>query len=258
MSPTSIPPTMAPQTSRPGLISKTVVFAEGADEERLVVALARQFKPSAKVFAATSKPTVADNEEAAADERSFDIQVVNAKGRGNLNQLTGLPFVPGFNQIQRLVILWDAEDSHETSFAEIQRELQNAGLPVPDRPWESISVEQLEVIVGILRVDDEASGCLESIVIAAIRSEDFASATVNCVDSYLNCLADKDTLNRAHMDKRWVNAWLASRKPASLRLGAAFEQGGLIPLSHRLFEPILNALNLSSESNSGFVDKTAT
>jgi len=242
------------QFTRQVFQANTVVFAEGADEERFVVALAKHFNPSTKILAATTAIGAEGRNREETDTNNYDIQILNAQGRGNLSRLTGLPIVPGFKQVRKLLVLWDAEDSLDTSFADVGRELANAGLPRPTSPWVPSSDENIEVIVGILQVNDENEGCLESIVIEALRNNHDRGSVLKCVDTYVECLGDTQGLNRAHKDKRWVNAWLASQKPASIRLGAAFEKVGLIPLSHILFEPIVTALNLRADQDSNPVD----
>ena len=221
------------------LRAKSLVLTEGTDEERLVFHLLRQRHPGTSVFG-ESIPGIRGLQ--GLDELKsgdLDVQIVDAHGRDQLSDVaTWLPVVPGFGSVERLTILWDAEESATDALANVANAIGAMGFPKPEQAWVEAVVNAKTSVAGILPYGFE-SGCLESLVIEVLRSDHTGDVRFTCVISFLECLNIATDTN-AKRDKRVVNAWLMGHRDPGIRLGAAFERD--FPLDDSRFDPIVSAI----------------
>jgi hypothetical protein len=149
-----------------------------------------------------------------------DVQVENYGGKDQLRtRLKALPTRPGFSQVVTLGIVRDADNSPASAFQSVCDALRTTSLVVPERPAQMAGGSPR---VGVLILPGgEMSGMLEDVCLDAVQT-DFA---MPCVDSYFQCLSEKNRRQPNNRAKARVHVWLASQVEPDLRLGEAAEKG---------------------------------
>ncbi len=162
------------------------------------------------------------------DDRS-GVQIQNYGGVNELGRfLRAFVRAPGFDTVQRLGIVRDAETYATGAFQSIQSALRNAALPVPPSPARLTGDTP---VVGALVLPDQGSGMLETVVASSFAG----TPTAACIDDFLACVeAEGATLDRP--DKSRVFAYLAATAtPLSVGVAA---QRGIWDFDHDAFQPM--------------------
>lgn len=148
------------------------------------------------------------------------IQVKDIGGKTQLkDRLKALVQTSGFTQVTSLGVVRDANDDHVAAFQSVCAALQNANLPVPERPWMAVGNEP-KIVVLILPKENE-NGILEDLCLEAANSD----PAMPCVNQYFECIKKQSLNPPSNLSKAMVHAFLASRPDPDLRLGEAAQKG---------------------------------
>ena len=166
-----------------------------------------------------------------------DLQVQNYQGKNNLgNFLQDMVVVVGFNSVQTMGIVQDADECAHSALQSIQSHLQNANLPVPTTflvPTESTPITSIFVVP-----DNSGGGALEHLCLSALAED----PAMPCVDEFITCIEKAGcSTPENRKDKARIHAFLASRQDPELRLGEA-AQRGYIPWNHPAFAQLAQFL----------------
>ena len=175
-----------------------LLLVEGRDEVRLFGALARNIGLD-------------------------DVQIRDYGGRNGLRRLlANIWRVPGYQDVESLGIVMDADDSAASAGERVRSALSAASLPVPDAPLQSTGSESPKTCYLILPPDAE-NGALEDVCLASVAED----PAMNCVEDYFDCVERTPSGGpRANWtSKARVHAFLSSRERPDLRLGEAAERG---------------------------------
>ena len=170
-----------------------------------------------------------------------DLQVNSCEGypklRGFLRNFSRLS---GFDDVQSLAVVADADTDRRGRHLSIQAALDNAGLPTPSAPLQFAS--QNGIKVAYLVVPHDADGTMLEDVCLASVSED---AAMKCVDEYFECLTREgaSTPREVRMSKARVHAFLASRDDPALRIGEAADNG-IWQFDNEAFRPMCELLTM--------------
>ncbi|MCY4366347.1 MAG: hypothetical protein OXE17_09020 [Chloroflexi bacterium] len=155
------------------------------------------------------------------------IQVQGYGGRHNLgNFLKNLVDVVGFDRVESIGVVQDADLSAQSALESVRGSLRNANLPVPQTYLVPSSGSPATFI--FVMPNNSSRGALEDLC-ADAWSDDPA---MHCVDQFIECLKNvnssppENRLGKAH-----AHAFLASRNEPDVRLGIA-AQRDYIPWDH--------------------------
>jgi hypothetical protein len=149
-----------------------------------------------------------------------NIQIMPIGGKEKLRKnLKALANSPGFSEVISLGVVRDADANPDSAFQSVRDALQAAGLPTPEHPLLPVG-ENPRVAVLILPEVDKP-GMLEDLCLRAIAQD----PAMLCVEQYFECLQQAGLSLPDNMSKAKVQAFLASRRKAGLRLGEAAEKG---------------------------------
>lgn len=236
--------------SRQVLRAPTVIFVEGADEERFVYHLLKARSPELRVFGTNVGAMVSTTERDQLAAGNLDVQIVDAGGQAGIDDLIALPVTPGFVDVTRIVVIWDAEEDASSAFTNIRDVFAsysaNDETSVPSVSWVEATDASRAVAVAIMP-DGIANGSLENFVLQVLESNEDDRGVWSCIDDFLACAARTagggERLTTAQAAKRRINAWLSVNKPLGLRLGASFDpRHGLVPLMDPSFDAIYRAV----------------
>jgi hypothetical protein len=148
------------------------------------------------------------------------IQVRDFGGVSELRSYLGLlRKIDGFQQLQSLGVVRDAETDAAAAFQSVCGALSSAGLPSPAGPGLLVGGSPR---VGVFILPDGASpGMIETLCLAAVREDPAA----HCVDEYLDCLRRSGIEGPRNVEKARVQAFLASRPEACAHLGLGAKKG---------------------------------
>lgn len=168
-----------------------------------------------------------------------DVRIVNLRGRDNLKLfLAALSAMDGFENIRRIGVIRDADDSEERAFQSVQTALKNAGLPVPNAPNNPAEAESRPDVTALILPGGGRKGELETLL-----CESFTDDPVNkCVDEFFECVKQ---LNRAveQPEKARVRAYIAAQTDPNVAAGGAAERG-YWNFEHAAFEPLRRFISL--------------
>lgn len=169
------------------------------------------------------------------------IQIISSDGKTKMRgKLGAIVKTSGFNQVTSLGVVRDADSNPDAAFQSIRDALQAAGLPAPDRPLKAVG-EKPRVAVLILPGED-LPGTLEDLCLKAVAQD----PAISCVRQYFECLRRNKLPLPNNMSKAKIQAFLASRHKAGLRLGEAAE-AGYWPWDNEVFQRVKNFVNLIFE-----------
>lgn len=167
--------------------------------------------------------------------RHLGIEGVQIHDFGGVRQLRGflggLVVSDGFNKVERLGIIRDAEDSAADALRSVQGALADAGLAIPTQP-EARTGGRPSVSALILPGGDRP-GMLETLL-----CQSFAETPANgCIDKFFECMAAVPDWSVANPDKARVFAYLAATTTPRHSVGVAALRGQW-DLGHSVFEPV--------------------
>jgi hypothetical protein len=148
------------------------------------------------------------------------IQVYETEGKSRLREkLAALAGAPGSADLLSVTVVRDADDDPNAAFQSVHDALAAAALPAPEHPLVPTG-ERPRVTVAIMP-EPGARGSLEDLCLKAVTGD----ASFPCVEQFFRCLGEQRLPLPRSMAKARVQAFLASREEAGLRLGEAAEKG---------------------------------
>lgn len=166
-----------------------------------------------------------------------DIQIQNF---GGVNELRGflraLADAPEFYAVVKsLAIVRDAETSAAGAFQSVQASLENAALPVPNRP-ETRTDTSPAVAVLILQGNNQP-GMLETML-----CESFADTPENdCIDAFFDCVDALPNASIKRPEKARARAYLTTKPDPHLSVGVAAKRD-YWDLDHPVFDRVRDFL----------------
>lgn len=159
--------------------------------------------------------------------RIIDIQVLDYGGVAELPAyMSNLPKLPGYEMVEKIVIVRDAETDSNAAVESINGALRNAGLPVPSRAF-AFTDRSPHVAYMIFpgfspdRRKTLSNGTLEDLCLAVVGDD----AVLRCVNQYIQCLQSIGEMVK-HPHKVRLHAYLAGKDDyAGLKIGEAAKAG---------------------------------
>jgi len=144
-----------------------------------------------------------------------DMEVKFFNGKNNLRTYLGTFIgLPDFQSIISLGIIRDADDSSQAAFQSVCGALHHYALPTPQQP-ESVTVTQPRVGIFVMPGGGR-NGNIERLCVESVTDD----AAMPCVDSYIECLNNANTLHSNEWKGRCF-AFIASRGEPEAKLGEA-------------------------------------
>ena len=133
---------------------------------------------------------------------------------------------PGFDTVESIGIVRDAEESAAAAQQSVETSLRNAGLPVPGDAGRG-GAPSVHVLI---LPDDEEPGMIETLLYRSV-----ADTPVNsCIDEFFHCVGALPGIDIRNPDKARARAYLATRPMPAVSVGVA-AQKGYWPLDHAAF-----------------------
>ena len=148
-----------------------------------------------------------------------EIEIRNFGGINQLDFLETLMITDGFDRLNSLGIVRDAEGNANSAFQSVSDLLSRVGLSMPKRPK---AIAQGNPLVSVFILPDCVnSGMLETLLYQAIGDDPAAA----CIEEHFQCLVEKGVALPANMDKARVHTFLSSKSPPGLLIGQAAHKG---------------------------------
>ena len=164
------------------------------------------------------------------------VQVQNYQGKDNLgNFLRDIIDTIGFDDVESMRIVRDADTNANSALQSVQSHLQNAGLSVPRNLLTSVG--QSPRVSIFIMPDNSGIGALEDLCLAALVDD----PATHCVTDFIQCVNETVATPPQNQAKARMHAFLASREDPELRLGEA-AQRGYIPMEHPAFTDLAQFL----------------
>ena len=148
-----------------------------------------------------------------------DIQIIVAGGYTQFQtRLKAIATTPGWENVQSLGIVRDADNDAEAAFQSICSVLRNRGLP---SPLKSAELFVANPSVSILIVPPHsATGMLEDVCLESVQD----NPAISCVNGYFECLRNTMVRQSPHLAKASVRAFLASREMVEMSVFEHFQE----------------------------------
>jgi hypothetical protein len=169
-----------------------------------------------------------------------DIQVLNFGGIAELRPyLKMLINLPNYEKVKTIVIARDAEKDSSAAVQSVKDSLKNAGLSVPEKPFEfagSLPKIACMIFHGFIKdasgKESLSNGTLEDLCLEIVKND----PAFECVEHYMNCL-EKKSYKPTHPHKAKLHAYLAGKDGfAGLKIGEAARVGAW-DWSHSKLDP---------------------
>ncbi|OGF67146.1 MAG: hypothetical protein A2Y62_08865 [Candidatus Fischerbacteria bacterium RBG_13_37_8] len=148
-----------------------------------------------------------------------DIQVESYDGKDNFKNKIEVftKKTPGWNKVSSLGIIRDANDNPKGAFQSVIDALKALDLPTPEEPMKvapGIPKVSIMIVPAIDKQGELEDMCLESLI---------NDPSLPCINQYFSCLNNSKIEIPIKEAKAKIQAFLASRKDPSKRLGEAAE-----------------------------------
>ncbi len=146
-----------------------------------------------------------------------DVDIWNLGGIAEIRRHLGaLASEAGFvGKARSLGVVRDADKDPKGAFRSVQRALEEANLPVPEKPLQ-LAGDELRVMVMILPGQGK-TGMLEDLCLESVTDH----KVMRCVNGYFECLKNEGVATPKNLSKAMVRVFLASREKLWKRLGEA-------------------------------------
>ena len=173
-----------------------------------------------------------------------NIQIQNFGGVSELGGfLRALVNAPGFQTVQSLGIVRDAETSAGGAFQSVQSSLERAELPMPDSPAERTNTSP--AVTVLILPGDNRQGMLETLL-----CESFADDPVEeCIDDFFKCVESLPDVSIERSDKARAHAYLTTRPNPHLSVGVA-AKNDYWDLDHSVFNTVRDFLQTIAATES--------
>lgn len=133
--------------------------------------------------------------------------------------LKTLPDAPGFEAVQSIGIVRDAETSAISTFRSIQSSLENANLPIPIRVGQRASGNPAVTVLVLQGEGDE--GMLETLL-----CKTFANTPLDrCIDAFFECARTMSNSSVMRPDKARARVYLTTKPESHVSVGVAAKKG---------------------------------
>ena len=158
-----------------------------------------------------------------------DVVVESYEGKSNLNTkyLEALIGRTGFNAVESLGIIRDADNSAENAFRSVRTSIADSGLPAPPSLTDRRAVANEEdawrplTISVFILPDNRNPGELETLLCRTLDSD-----IAKCIDNFMKCAEETATgESPSKPDKARVAAYIAVQKRAPHSLAVSARQG---------------------------------
>ena len=157
-----------------------------------------------------------------------DIVVESYDGKSSLNTeyLQGLKSRTGFDTVESLGIIRDADTSAEDAFRSVQGWLEKSGMPVPQslkdrRATANVADTRKPLTVSVFILPNNKNpGELETLLCQTLDSE-----VAKCIDAFMKCAKAATGVPPAKPDKARVAAYVAVQKRVPHSLTVSGQQG---------------------------------
>jgi hypothetical protein len=167
------------------------------------------------------------------------VDLLEVKGKDNFkNEIPLLTRTTGFNDLEAVAIIRDADDSYKSAFESVKSVLKKNSLQAPERPGE---FSQGNPKVGVfIMPDNKNSGMLENLCLETVKEKE----EMKCVNRFIDCANQLENPPKPKdIAKAKVQAFLAlmPEVPNQVGLGAKkrcwdFDSAELAPLKNFLSE----------------------
>ena len=173
-----------------------------------------------------------------------NIQIQNFGGMSELGGfLRALVNAPGFQTVQSLGIVRDAETSAGGAFQSVQSALRNAALSVPDSPAERTDTSP--AVTVLILPGDNRQGMLETLL-----CESFADDPVEeCIDDFFKCVESLPDVSIERADKARARAYLTTKPNPHFSVGVA-AKNDYWDLDHSVFSTVRDFLQMIAATES--------
>jgi hypothetical protein len=158
--------------------------------------------------------------------RITGIQVLDFGGVDSLHgYLQNLPKLPGYEIVETIVIVRDAENAPNDAIRSIKGSLKNAGLPVPPKAFtftKRLPRVAYMLFPGFVSSEEDTllSGNLETLCMSMVKGD----SVLQCADQYMQCLQSiKQQVEHPHKTRLYT--YLAGKNFAGLKIGEAAKAG---------------------------------
>ena len=165
-----------------------------------------------------------------------NVQIQNFGGVNQLRDfLEGLVSATGFQTVQSLGIVRDAETSAGGAFQSVQSSLRNVALTVPDSPAESTGASP--AVTVLILPGDNRQGMLETLL-----CESFADNPVEeCIDDFFKCVESLPDVSINNPDKARARVYLTTKPKPHFSVGVA-AKNDYWNLDHSVFSTVRDFL----------------
>ena len=148
---------------------------------------------------------------------------------------------PGFQTIQSLGIVRDAETSAERAFQSVQYSLGRAKLSAPDSPVERTDTNP--AVAVLILPGDNRQGMLETLL-----CESFAATPVeDCINDFFKCVESLPDMSIERSDKARAHAYLTTKPNPHFSVGVA-AKNDYWDLDHNVFSTVRDFLQTIAAS----------
>lgn len=180
------------------IVASNVLLVEGLDEKHFFEALLNKL-----------------------DLTDSSVKVIPVNGTGNFqHQLDALVLSPDFNAIQRLGIVRDADQNHESAFQSLVDLLRRYNLNWPSYP-NTFSESGTPRIGIFLMPGNCAEGMLENLCLRSVAT----TPLMECVESFMQCASSKTTEMPRIDAKAKAHAYLSIMPVTVGSVGLGSKQG---------------------------------
>ena len=171
-----------------------------------------------------------------------NIQIQNFGGVYELSGfLRALVNAPGFQTVQSIGIVRDAETSAERAFQSVQSSLERAKLPMPDSLAERTDTSP--AVTVLILPGDNRQGMLETLL-----CESFADNPVEgCIDDFFKCVESLPDVSIERSDKARAHAYLTTKPNPHFSVGVA-AKNDYWDLNHSVFSTVRDFLQMIAAS----------
>lgn len=161
-----------------------------------------------------------------------NIQIQDFGGVTELGRfLRGFVNVPGFESVQSIGIVRDAEDSPNAAFESVRSSLRGAKLPTPRNLRERTNTSPA-VAVLILPTDNEI-GMLETLICRTFAD----TPEDQCIDGFFTCIENLPDVTIKNPDKARTHVYLATKPEPHVSVGVAAKKSYL-DLDHDAYQNV--------------------
>lgn len=166
------------------------------------------------------------------------LQILSYGGKDTLRDyLRTIRRLPGYESVQHLAIVRDADDNAENAFRSVRSALVDAELPDPPRPDEMASLPRVGLKVSVMIIPPGFQrGCLETLLWQIIKT----ASSANCISEYIDCA--EIPARGTRRDRAKVHAYIAAQHKPGLKIGEA-SRAGYFDLDHAALRPVKTFLS---------------